>query len=389
MNLPSNHPTEEQGLIDSSSVSALEGNRHGADPCSSTPAERSSSREPQVRSQFAPRISLLALGFISVGLHVWALIIPLPRMQPISSKPNQAIKVTRLAVAPKPKRSPPKNLSAKVKTSAQTSAPAPSPRPQNRLPSRTAIASLRQVNPSPTPAASPKPSPTLQSSPPASPAPTQSQPPDPEFKDFPTYPGAALSPESPALSTSDDFKKVADYFDQALFANRNQKWATQVTIDKPSQRKVYQVSQGGATKFLSLFSKGPLGTAYVLADRPTTEEDLSKAEQAIANLGDILGSLKGIEPTDGSLTAQPELFSRVAAIQSMNFIDVAPPEKVFQQYLSIPLDQNRFEVPSLPQSYGGGLLYPLKRGSFTSYLNLVPSKDGTGTIIILWRTPPA
>ena len=52
----------------------------------------------------------------------------------------------------------------------------------------------------------------------------------------------------------------------------------------------------------------------------------------------------------------------------------------------LPSLQSIFEV-SKSDNYGNGLLYKLKKSSFTGYLNLVPTKDGTCTIVVLWAEP--
>jgi hypothetical protein len=276
MNLPSNHQAQ-----------AKDG---------STPAgENDHSLQAKIVSQPTPWKSFLALGVVSVGLHLLALKIPLPAMQPIS-KINQPIKVTRLAVAPKPKRQRPKSI-PKPTLSPLSAKPKPvqsSSQLQNRAVDRAALASPRPSTPAPVAFASPKssdiPSPpsSTPSSPPSippsspSPAPEESQKSTSDF-DLPPYPGASFDFKILALSTKDDFKMVVDHFDKSLLGAEQQKWHSQVIADEPN-RKVYQVSKGDATRFLSVFVKGPL-TAYVLADKPTNDEALEQAKQAITRFG--------------------------------------------------------------------------------------------------------
>jgi hypothetical protein len=389
MNLPSDRQAQEKNWLPPADIPTLEQHQQDTDFRSSIaiPNDRSILAKPTVQS--APWKLFLVLGAVSVGLHLLALRIPIPAIQPVS-KVNQPINAIRLAVAPKPKRLPEQSMPKLTlpPTSAKPKAIESSSRLQNRSVSRTAIAPTRKfIAPS-----RPKPTvPVAQAG--LSPAPELRQDPKPDpafaFKDFPTYPGSILSPESPASTTTAEFKKVADYFDEALLVARKRKWNAEEIVNEPGKIKSYRVSSGGVTKILSVFSKGQLGTAYVLTDRLTTLEALEEAEAAIASISDALGSLKALEKVDVSRIAQPKLFQRNdSEIVSMNLIEAAPPEKVFTDYLSDSLAQQGFDVPK-PSAYGGGPVYVLNRGQFTGYLNLVPSQDGTGTVIVFWKVPPA
>jgi hypothetical protein len=392
MTPPSHHQAQEKDWPPPSDTSTSEGQQQGTDfksPILAVENDRSIQAKPVF--QPAPWKLFFTLGVVSLGIHLLALRIPVPAIQTVS-KINQPIRVTRLAVAPKPKRifsrSIPRFIAKPTlpPTSAKPKPVESSSRLQNRLVGRAATSpTLKPSSPSGL-----KPDvPTVQASPSPAPEPKQDQNTDLGFKDFPTYPGSAPSPESPASTTKDDFKKVVNYFDKALLGNQKQKWSSQEIANEPSRVKAYQVSKGGVTKFLSVFSKGQLGTAYVLTDQPTTLEALNETEAAIASINDILGDLKALERVDDSQTAQPKLFKRDdSKIHSMNLIEATPPEKVFTDYFSTSLAQNGFEVPK-PAAYGGGPVYILNRGQFTAYLNLVPSKDGTGTVIVLWKVPPA
>lgn len=396
MNLPPDHQAQEQAQENDwstpSDTQISEKHQQGKDYKSSIAVENNRLMQIKMIFQPAPWKSFLALGVVSLGLHLLVLRMPIPAIRPVS-RVNQPIKVTRLATAPKPKR--PVLKASSPKTLGKPAASVRPSRLRNRPVSASAIAPIRKLN-SPTPAVASRPktkastsqSSVSQSSASASPKPKQSQNIDADFKDFPTYPGSDLSPESPALSTTDPFEKVVAFFDKTL-EDQKQKWNPQVASNEPSGSKVYQISKGEATKFLNVFSKGQLGTAYVLTDKPTTLEALAEAEAAIASISDALGSLKALEKVDASRTAQPKLFQRNdSEIVSMNLTETLPPEKVFTDYLSNSLAQQRFEV-SKPSAYGGGPVYILNRGQFTGYLNLVPSQDGTGTVIVFWKVPPA
>jgi hypothetical protein len=391
MKLPSHHQSEAKDWP--TPFDRPRSEQQGTDPQPSMvagfPGEGDRALPTQKRTQAAPWKSFLALGMVSLGLHLLALRIPVPALQSVS-KINPPIKVTRLTVTPKPRRSPPRAIPKPTSIVVKPKVVAPSPSSQNRAGSPVAIAPTRK--PLPTAIKSSQPissTPVSQGSPSSQPstAPTSTQKPDREFKDFPTYPGSVLRPDSPMLTIATDFKTVADYLYKKLTGDPKQHWNVQEITDQPSGVRVYQVKKGGRIKFLSIFSEGQLGTAYALTDRQTTLDALKKEEEAIANVGSILAELN-VQATDDSLLAQPERFKRgEAEIVSKNFVEDILPEQFFDKHLSTSLMQNGFKMPKL-SDYGGGAVYELNRESFTGYLNLLPSNDGTGTVIVFWKVPP-
>jgi hypothetical protein len=392
MNLPSHHQPEAKDWPTPSDKPLSEQQGTDSQPLMIARFTREGDRAlpTQIRPQAAPWKSFLALGVVSLGLHLLALRIPFPALQSVS-KINPPIKVTRLTITPKPKRLPPKAVSTPTVIVGKPKVVTPSPAPQNRAGSPVAIASTQKSFPTASKSSQPISSPPAsQGSPSFQPSttPISTQKPDREFKDFPTYPESVLRPDSPVLTTAADFKEVVNYLYKALKGDPKQHWNVQEITQQPSGVKVYQVSKGGRTKFLSIFSKGQLGTAYVLTDRQTTLEALAKSEEAIANVSNILADLK-VQPTDDSLLVQPERFKRGdAEIVSKNFVEDTLPDQFFENRLKHSLKQNKFEIPKLSE-YGGGAVYTLNRDLFTGYLNLLPSKDGTGTIIVFWKVPPA
>ncbi|MBD1857577.1 MULTISPECIES: hypothetical protein [Leptolyngbya] len=63
------------------------------------------------------------------------------------------------------------------------------------------------------------------------------------------------------------------------------------------------------------------------------------------------------------------------------------PEQVFTTFFQSKLDSTVFRVVPQP-NYGGGLVYEIQQGDFVRYLNLVPTKDQTGTIVVIWNKRP-
>lgn len=332
---------------------------------------------------------LLFFGVISTGIHAFILNLSIPFNQQVSLK--KPVKFTRLmklprrvsAVQPRSlaQPSPAVNPVAVSQSSVSISTPKPAMseiQPSVVSPARQAVAPVQP--------------------PPKSPNLTQFTSSltvkhqkadlalkDLAFKDFPPYPNATTSPETPASLTSDSFENVVKFFDGKL-ESPTPEWKFQVVASEPD-RRVYQVIHGNASQFLSVLSKGSFGTAYILASQPTTQDALKQTDTAIESIGDILGSLK-LEAVTASRTAQPKLFSTDNKIQSMNLTQVMPSDKVLQNLLSQPFRSQDFNVALLPQSYGGGPLYSIKRESFVCYLSLVPSEDGKGTVIVFWKEPP-
>ncbi|HEY9823868.1 MAG TPA: hypothetical protein V6D19_00350, partial [Stenomitos sp.] len=154
-------------------------------------------------------------------------------------------------------------------------------------------------------------------------------------------------------------------------------------------RRVYRVSKGRVSQFLSILTADKVGTVYVLADQARVLGDLSQAVEVPPEIGDIFNSISATE-TDSSATSQPNLFSSKSSnIITMMLLTDATPDTVFDSYFRTNLSSQGFEISEGAQLYGGGPVYSIKREKFTGYLNLVPSNDGKGTVMILWKVPPA
>lgn len=334
---------------------------------------------------------------MSLVLHGLLMLMPVPDKVP-EKKEEKSVKVTQL---------PTTNSPLKIKRSPQ---PSPTVAPKvvtpiirqpvlaNRPRSQPIVQAprSRQVQPTPSPiapspvAATPTPSPTSPEL-----APTT----DTALNEFPIFPGAkagCLEVQS-CFQTGNALDKVAAYFEKELPAR---KFTAPVNTDEPS-RKVYEVSRNDfPAQYLSLISTEQ-GTIYVLADQPRTLDDLKNAVDVPPEFYTILAEVgEGIEdespfanPTDfyTKLESQDADGSLIPAeqreeIEGKKLVSSQTPDAVYTSLA--PSLQSIFEV-SESGSYGGGSLYKLKKDSFTGYLNLVPTKDGTGTIVVLWSDPPA
>jgi hypothetical protein len=230
--------------------------------------------------------------------------------------------------------------------------------------------------------------------------------------DFPKY--------QPA--TPDCFEK--GYGDQCLVATANlatvasfyqsvpksKGWMVE-PIENTAEAKIYSATKGNTRLFLHLF-----------ADTPTTV--ILVADQKIANLAALKGSvsppaeyveLLGNVIPDGDRSdnpantasaeqfAQPQFFYSIlseADLQQGTIPELRPgidgtpklglgqpPAAFYSAILEADLKSIFQEVTKQGQ-YGGGDLYRLKKGSTTIYLNLVPTKDQRGTIVVTWLTDP-
>lgn len=336
----------------------------------------------------------------SLVLHGLLLLMPLPKEKAKSTpKKERSVKVTQLALpASKPATSTtPKTPTTRPKVTPRTSRPVQpisrrqpiiqgvKPKPVQTPPQP------RQAAPSPNPTASPAKSPNVE---PANLANATDTP----LAEFPHFLGAKPGClEVPScFQTANDLEKVAAHFEQELPAKG---FTTSVNVDE-SGRKVYEVSRSDfSTQYLSLIDTKD-GTIYVLADAPRSLDELKQAVVVPEEFYSVLAEV-GEELEDETQFADPsQFYSKLSSqepdgslipaqlreeIQAQKLVAGQLPDTVYDSML--PSLQSVFEV-SKSGSYGGGNLYTLKKDSFTGYLNLVPTKDNSGTIVVLWTEPP-
>lgn len=190
--------------------------------------------------------------------------------------------------------------------------------------------------------------------------------------------------------------QVTDFFARELPAK---KYDLKLTL-KEAGREVYQISHSGQTQFLSVMT-AEKGTVYVLSNAPRSLEDLKKAVEVPPEVSEILSNLdaKTAEP---SLFAQPNLFytrstekglgagAQVprSGIRNISLVTDQVAEEMMNAFFQTNLQNSGYEVTDLQQQYGGGGIYQVKKPKVTLYLNLVPTKDKTGTLVVTWKEPP-
>jgi hypothetical protein len=232
------------------------------------------------------------------------------------------------------------------------------------------------------------------------------------FIDFPHHP--ASNPGCYGKEACREVKgakigEVVAHFQKAL---PGKKFAIFPVTDDPA-RKVFQVSKAEQTLYLNIFQDG-LNTVYVLApDEIRSLGDLKGAVEVPSAFYDLLAGLpssQNADPNDPAASntiatpadfEQPQAFYKSAGDadavpETRAGIDGSPkiagggeePDAFFQTFFEQELS-NIFDEVTPDGEYGGGLLYRLKKGSTTVYLNLVPKKGSPpDTIVVVWDRSP-
>jgi hypothetical protein len=348
------------------------------------------------------------LVLFSVGLHAALLLTPIPS-PPVKPKPAQP-KTVKVTTLPPIKANQAKSL-VKNKLSAKALLkPRLSPVVHKGLvihrPTKKTIAKVAQApnQKIPKPQNAPQPLPS------AKPAPVDEPSSDPSnpMHDFPHYPGAipgCLGVQS-CYETGKTIDVVSQYFQQQLPLKKY----TITPASNDADRKVYQISKGGVAQFLNILSDGK-NAVYVLAEKALTLADLQQAVQIPSDFSEnILAQLpagssgESTDPSPDQFASPNAFFAKLGGdapdgsvmnpemnseIDSMKLVFGQTPQQLFSGFFTPNLNQSGYQ-PKPVATYGGGQLYELKKGTFKPfYLNLVPTQDGKGTIVVVWRSKPA
>lgn len=367
--------------------------------------------------QFWIRPMLLA----SLGLHGLFLSLPMQSAQknaPPKKEPDK-VKITQLPIktnSPAPKISPlatpkPAAIVPQAKPSPAVSKPiTPQPKPIRQsvtTPPPSPISSITRpqpqptstptpAQPTPTPsttlASSPTPTPTPAPSPASSPTPPSQDP----FADFPIYPNA--KPGSSGLLTGEadqaartvkaDLATVMAYYKAEL---PNKKFDTKSTTEE-TDLKVSQVSKGGVSQYLHLKNAGE-NTIIVLAPQPLDLKNLGNLEvepPEAREFQTILGQLVNVDLLPAISLGD---LQDASAFQGGNVKSILGEFKeVTPQALGASLEQGlraaQFEVSPISTSFGGGVLYQVKKGAYVGYLSLAPTKTPGRTGILTLKNSP-
>jgi hypothetical protein len=229
------------------------------------------------------------------------------------------------------------------------------------------------------------------------------------MSDFPNFPSAipgCLGLPS-CFDTQKPLDEVTQFFEKQLPLK---KFSLKPTVAEAS-RKVYQIEKQGVSQFLNVLLDGS-STVYVLAPNALTLADLKNAVQVPEDFTkSILGQLPtasgGNETsvTPDQLTTPGAFFTDLGGadaqgfetnptanpeIDSLKLVAGQTPDQLFSSYFSSSLGQLDYKATPIAAGYGGGLLYEIKKGTAKPfYLNLVPTKSGTGTVVAVWLSNPS
>lgn len=182
-------------------------------------------------------------------------------------------------------------------------------------------------------------------------------------------------------------------------------------VASDTNKKLYKVSNGKETQYLSLFTDGSTTVINLAREQIASLETLKGAATVPSAYAEVIGQVfqDGADRSLGDVTgvtpakfAQPELFyselggtdgsgyeivaETKPTVATMASLTGADPSAISSD-LKARLASKNLQVQEIGQ-YGGGKVYQVKAGSNTVYLNLVPTKDGSGTIAVTWLANP-
>jgi hypothetical protein len=343
----------------------------------------------------------------SVGLHVFALLAPFPsHSPPIKPKAPQPKTVKLASLPPIGKTKPLSVPRVSVKPLLKSRL---SVLPQKGLTVRRPITQRQAAAATPQDAKRSVSERSSQKADPSTGKSSQSDSSNP-LKDFPNHPDATsgcLGLQS-CFSVDKPFSEIVQFFDERL----KKQFKVQAATSEP-ERKVYPfVAKDNVTRYLSVLSDGK-STEYIIDTQPRTQAELRNAVQIPADFTEnILAKLPTNADAGSSEDVSPEQFSaptdffaqlggvgadgfdvnpeKNSEIDSMKLVSSQKPLQAYNASFSAPLSQAGYQATAIATGYGGGLLYEIKKGTFKPfYLNLVPTKNGTDTVVVVWLSNPS
>ena len=126
----------------------------------------------------------------------------------------------------------------------------------------------------------------------------------------------------------------------------------------------------------------PEETAFYGIVGQISSETIDQPELSFANPNAFYAQLGADE--NGFDVAEPQ----PGIDGSFKLIPNQTPDQLFNNVFASNLQSSGFQVATSSQ-YGGGSIYEVKQGAFVRYINLVPTKDGIGTIVVVWNRSPS
>ncbi|MEO0405761.1 MAG: hypothetical protein AAF289_00265 [Cyanobacteria bacterium P01_A01_bin.135] len=330
-------------------------------------------------------VSLLIHGIV-VFFPTW------PQEEPESESPEDAVSIDLSTLPDQP--SPPTNeplVEVPQPVELPISEPSPQPPPLPASPPLPAPASVAPPAPSPTPEPASAPS-TVAPLPNTEVAPALPPTSTPlPFADFPHLPSA----EAGCFGLGNCRQTSGGNFRQDGAALLEQLTAAGYQVQprddlEDSGIKVFEVTKGGTTEYLSLLQPDLGQSVYVIAAEPVDLAEL----QASTNLeSEFQGALRQVAngpPARYSDFIYPDFFFSGTALRpgvsSAPYTATVQPSDLTGT-LTTQLEAAGFSVGQLGD-YAGAPLYEVSQGAFVSYLSVVPTQDATGTVLLAWNQLP-
>jgi hypothetical protein len=216
------------------------------------------------------------------------------------------------------------------------------------------------------------------------------------FTPYPEAEAGCLQLRS-CFATTDTLEQVGSFFEKQLVIDG---YEVALEQDEPD-RKVYKFSKNGKSRYLSILNS-EVSTVYAAADAPKTLADLQSAVEIPPEFDELIAQASGNAATETVAPVhqftEPELFfTQVNPTQVRPEISGEPtivkgktPDQLFDTTFKPELPKIGFQIPDEPEGeYGGGPVYRMQQDqSKPFFVNLIPAKNGSGSIIVVWLSLP-
>ncbi|MEB3210583.1 MAG: hypothetical protein VKL39_04485 [Leptolyngbyaceae bacterium] len=184
------------------------------------------------------------------------------------------------------------------------------------------------------------------------------------------------------------FRQIGSSFVQEL---TNNGFGVEEEVGLSDHAKIYKVTQGTSTQYLSVLSGPQGGAIYILAAEPVTSTASLDAEIAALEetFETTLQEVDGAQPARKTDFLYPEFFFNDTAPRPEISNPLYVPQEASQVSVSLTsqLVSEGFKVDSLGR-YAGAPIYQVSQGAFLGYLSVLPSHDAAGTLLVSWNQLP-
>lgn len=184
-----------------------------------------------------------------------------------------------------------------------------------------------------------------------------------------------------------DFRTAGKTLEQQL---KNQGYTVRFRDDiEAAGSKTYEITKDGETRYLNVLSADLNNAVYLVTPEPITLADLQNSDLPRAELKAVLDSLPATS-ANATQFAEPDAFFTGATPRPETGGNLRLMANPSDQVLTTITNQLQTQGFTLTEAggYGSGLLYEVTKGALTAYLNLVPTVDQSGTIVVLWSSLP-